>query len=54
MLEEEQYVINNEGEHIAYKKNNGKKIIYERWESGSRVDSLDDKGRTISTTYRDS
>ena len=54
LLEEEQYVISNEGEHIAYKKNNGKKIIYERWESGSRVDSLDDKGRTISTTYRDS
>lgn len=54
LLEEEQYVISNEGEHVAYKKNNGKKIIYERWESGSRVDSLDDKGRTISTTYRDS
>lgn len=54
LVVEEQYVNSNGGEHVVYQKVNSKKILYERWENSNRIDSLDDKGRKISTIYRDS
>lgn len=51
----EDYVNNNGKEHLSYKQVNKKDMVFYQWEDGiTRIDSLDEKGRTLSVTYRDS
>lgn len=51
----EDYVNNNGKEHLCYKEVNKKDMVFYQWEDGiTRIDSLDEKGRTLSVTYRDS
>lgn len=54
LLVERACFVSNGVERVAYEGVRNKKIISERGKTGSRIDSLDDKGRTLSTTYRDS
>ena len=55
LVKREEYINNNGKEHLSYKQVNKKNMVLYLWEDGvTRVDTLDNQGRTLCVTYRDS